>query len=118
MNRLIAALLVSVLAALSFGQTPPKQPEVTELSKLKLLNAYKDALLKQAAVTKAQADFQAAVTAYQGEAAVVIKDEKLPEGTGFNVDSEKNTVVVVLPAPKPEPQKPQSKPDEQKTEKK
>jgi hypothetical protein len=105
MKRKFAVLL---FVAVAFAAEKP----LNELSKMRLLNGYKDAVIAQQSLQAAQAAVQAnqaaltkAVADYHALEAAEAKANGLGEGTTFSVDIATGTVTAVKAESKPEPPK-------------
>lgn len=111
MRRCLSLLFFLVIALSAWSQQAPPTvvpsppagtttvTSVSEVTKLRLLSAYKSALLAQNAAAEAQQVLQRAVDVYNAATKKAAVDEKLPEGTKFNVDLAKEEVSAQLPAP-------------------
>lgn len=93
-------------------------PKFSEMSKLKLLSSYKDAVIanqqlagSQAAVQAAQTQLNQSVAAFHALEKEEVKAGGFPEGTTVNVDIQKQEVTAVLPKAeeKPAEKKPEAK---------
>lgn len=90
------ALLLTACIVYAAGLKPSNNDKLTA--------AYAKALLAQQNAATAQKNFQDAVTDYNKVMEEVRADEKLAQGTNFNVDLSKpagQEVVIVPPPPKP-----------------
>jgi hypothetical protein len=96
--RLLSIIGLLLVITLSFGQTPPPPTSTpftgSEITKLKLLSAYKSALLAQ---QNAQAALQKVIGDWNAAQEAAAQAEKLPKGTTFQIDPNSDTVKVVPP---------------------
>lgn len=107
-SQFVSLLLFTLLSGvLCFAGSPapkisePGSAELSELSKLRLLSAYQKALLTQVPFQQAKEALDKAVAAFNEAAAVAVKENKLPDGTTFQVDINAQDVKIVPPPPKP-----------------
>lgn len=111
---LLVVALVAVAQEAAKPSTDAKRvPELTEVQKLKVMNAYQRALVAQTAAQQAQRALQDAFTGQQqavqqflAACKAVLTEAKVPDGYDCQVDYDKNLVTVVplqKPAEAPKP---------------
>ncbi len=105
---LLLTLLTLLTGGFIFSQSSPQKTVTNELTKLKLLNSYKTALIAQQNFNAAQAAAQRALAEWNAVSEQAIKDERLAKGTTFQPNIDKEEVVIIPPKTPPVPQTPPS----------
>lgn len=108
MKRVGVLLLLVVASAVA-----AEAPQLPEVSKLRVLSAFKSGMLAQAEAQRAQNAFQAKAKAYSDLVEREIEANHLPKGTTLQVDADAESVMVILPKQSEEkkPAEPAKKPN-------
>ena len=110
MKHFAVVFFLLLFCVVSFAQSPappaaapsptaPPAPTYSELSKLKILSAYKTALLAQTARDNAQMQMDLSIATFRNVVAQEDKVNGLPEGTQASVNIAKEEVNPIVPPP-------------------
>ena len=98
----VARIGLGFVALIAFCGAAPVQTSVSEVTALRLENAFSRAYVAQMARDQAVAAFNAEYAAFDAAKKKAVEDEKLPAGTDFDVTV--SSVRIIPPAPKAEAQ--------------
>jgi hypothetical protein len=113
--------MAATLLSQAPSPAPSPAPTLSEITSLRLSDAYKEAILAQQTKNAADVAYNRAMADWNEVNAQARKDEKLPDGTVFTVDltqARGKQVTAVLPAPPSAPPQPAPAPKEKEKEKK
>lgn len=99
----ILTLLLAIFISRALAADPPKPPELSEVQKLKLQLAQRDAIIAQQASAQAQQNFQSAMAEFNRVCEEIKKDAKFPANAQCNVQQASITIPPEAPKPEPKP---------------